>query len=992
MVAVTVKAGDIVATPSSGGAGLGLQTQVSGGPDYTITGGTVAGEKLLHSFDVFNLPEGTTATFDGAQIPGRITDIYGRILTESTRLDGSLNLVNFNGGAFTPSINLFNPNGFILGTGFSTNASSLGLFAVDGLLFGCGGASGGVGSCAISVTQPTQLQAFNASTRYGDLLNGQSLWGDASGEIKGNKMLGFYNEEQGLAAKSILVESDSLAVSRLNLAATTIDFGTFSEVSVKQLSVTAPWFAGAVLGISSTDLSGVALPEGFSSGDLRLAFGEITQVGAAAVAFTPNTLLAASGAESPVETMLVDRKSLYVGPYYDQKLLPGYVRFSGQINAIAESAKVLDGSRILREDQALINVAAKSAYVGKYLKNLGDDKYLLTSSFGPYADVESSVVPDYKNLYHGFGATIVIDPQVNPYSYSGIVDASKGTLSFVIATKEGRVETLNFDQNKKNFSVIIDTEDGKMGMFSLVYEQNAEDALVFTDVEVTDPDGVLGLRDGFDASDLLRLLNAGDAGLAAGSGDAGSTAVQSSVLAIAPNEVASGFASGEQLKVRDVAAFLGLESANAVPLTTDAARQVLKANQEAIRRAVEATTAVPERTGALLAAAPASQGRQRGLLTPQFNRAAYTPAILQVRFTEAKGRTTTAGTDVFLDLTLIPAEAAVVGKRVELSSTQFKALLKQFYGQLSRQEDLRLNNPAAPARQLYDLLIRPLAAELDALRVTTLLIGADRGLQALPFAALHSGEGFFGDRYAFALTPSLSLTNLSQAGSGEQRLLLAGASQFEGLAPLPLVPQELREIASIQASDLVLNNRFTPATVEQTAAEARYNRVHLATHAEFLPGGPARSKLYTGTATLPLNTLATLRQRRQGAPLDLITLSACRTALGDADSELGFAGLALQAGARSAIGTLWYVDDVATSAYFIQMYRYLKQGLPKAEALQFTRRDFASGRVQRVDDKILAVDGQVLMSGLSTAQQRRVSAGMGNPYFWAGIELLGSPW
>jgi len=142
MVAVTVKAGDIVATPSSGGAGLGLQTQVSGGPDYTITGGTVAGEKLLHSFDVFNLPEGTTATFDGAQIPGRITDIYGRILTESTRLDGSLNLVNFNGGAFTPSINLFNPNGFILGTGFSTNASSLGLFAVDGLLFGCGGAAG----------------------------------------------------------------------------------------------------------------------------------------------------------------------------------------------------------------------------------------------------------------------------------------------------------------------------------------------------------------------------------------------------------------------------------------------------------------------------------------------------------------------------------------------------------------------------------------------------------------------------------------------------------------------------------------------------------------------------------------------------------------------------------------------------------------------------------------------------------------------------------
>ena len=958
MVAVPAQAGDIIATPSSGSAGLGLQTQVSGGPDYTITGGTVAGEKLLHSFDVFNLPEGTTATFDGSRIPGRITDIYGRILTESTRLDGVLNVVNFNDGAFAPSINLFNPNGFILGTGFSTNATSLGLFAVDGLLFGCGGAAGGVGSCAISGTLPTQLQAFNASTRYGDLLNGQSLWGDASGEIKGNKMLGFYSEEKGLSAKSILIESDSLAASRLNLAATTIDFGELSNVSVKQMTVTAPWFAGAILGISSTDLSGVEFLEGLRSGDLRLASGEIAQVGAAAVTYTPNALLAVSGAESPVESLLLDRKSLSFGPEYEQILRPGHVGFGGRINALPETTVTLDGSRVLREDQALITVAAKSASVGAYAKELGDGFYLGTSSFGPHAGVESSVVLGYNNLYYGFAATIAIDPEVYPFSYSAIYNAQTNELSYFVVN-----------------------EDGKEAIINARLDQDVEDGYVITDV--IDPAGVLALGDG---------LQVGEARLVVGSGDVGSTAVVSPVLALAPNEVASSFISSEQLKVRDVAAFLGLESANTAALTTDAARQLLKANQDAVRRGGAASAAVPESSGALLAVAPAAQVPRRGLMAPLFNRAAYTPAILQVRFTEAKGRTTMAGTDVFLDLTLIPAEAAVVGKRVELSSAQFTALLKQLYSQLSRQEELRLNNPAAPARQLYDLLIRPLAAELEALRITTLLIGADRGLQAVPFAALHSGAGFFGDRYAFALTPSLTLTNLNQAGAGEQRLLLAGASQFEGLAPLPLVPQELRQIASMQTSDLVLNNLFTPATVEQTAAEARYSRIHLATHAEFLPGGPARSRLYTGTAPLPLSSLATLRQRRHGAPLDLITLSACRTALGDADSELGFAGLALQAGARSAIGTLWYVDDVATSAYFIQMYRYLNQGLPKAEALQFTRRDFSGGRVQLVDDKILAADGQVLMAGLSPAQQRRVSAGMVNPYFWSGIELLGSPW
>ena len=86
-------------------------------------------------------------------------------------------------------------------------------------------------------------------------------------------------------------------------------------------------------------------------------------------------------------------------------------------------------------------------------------------------------------------------------------------------------------------------------------------------------------------------------------------------------------------------------------------------------------------------------------------------------------------------------------------------------------------------------------------------------------------------------------------------------------------------------------------------------------------------------------------------------LSACRTALGDSDSELGFAGLALQAGSRSAIGTLWYVDDVATSAYFLQLYRYLDQGVQKADALRATRQAMATGKVRLQGDKVIGSDG-----------------------------------
>jgi CHAT domain-containing protein len=137
---------------------------------------------------------------------------------------------------------------------------------------------------------------------------------------------------------------------------------------------------------------------------------------------------------------------------------------------------------------------------------------------------------------------------------------------------------------------------------------------------------------------------------------------------------------------------------------------------------------------------------------------------------------------------------------------------------------------------------------------------------------------------------------------------------------------------------------------------------------------------------------AQLRRKRSQIPLDLVVLSACRTLLGDQDSELGFAGLALQAGARSAVGTLWYVDDVVTSAFFVQFYRLLDQGLQKAEALQRTRQLFVSGLIRLEGDQVMGPDQEPLLKDLTPGQRRRISAGVQNPFFWAGIELIGSPW
>ncbi|MCP9851182.1 CHAT domain-containing protein [Cyanobium sp. Morenito 9A2] len=385
--------------------------------------------------------------------------------------------------------------------------------------------------------------------------------------------------------------------------------------------------------------------------------------------------------------------------------------------------------------------------------------------------------------------------------------------------------------------------------------------------------------------------------------------------------------------------------------------------------------------------APASDGASR------FNPASYNPAILRIGFSVAKGKTAHPEADAFLDLTLIPPDGEVQGARREVSLKAFNALLRKLYGQLASQSPLDVSDPRAPARELHTILLQPIAELLQKHRITTVLISADAGLQAVPFAALHDGQSFLGERYAFGMTPALGLTKLAVLPEkANAQLLAAGASVFEGLNPLPLVPQELVRVSKGRASEIFLNQRFTPEVLLQKAGDPLFDRVHVATHAEFLPGGPAAARLYSGTGPMSLPQLSQLRQRRGEAQLDVFSLSACRTALGDADSELGFAGLALQAGSRSAIGSLWYVDDVATSALFVQFYRYLDRGLPKAEALQYTRRAMASGRLRLVGDQVIGAGGDVLLSGLTTAQQRRISAGLQHPYFWAGIQLLGTPW
>jgi CHAT domain-containing protein len=279
--------------------------------------------------------------------------------------------------------------------------------------------------------------------------------------------------------------------------------------------------------------------------------------------------------------------------------------------------------------------------------------------------------------------------------------------------------------------------------------------------------------------------------------------------------------------------------------------------------------------------------------------------------------------------------------------------------------------------------------------INALLLSVDRNLQGIPFAALPIEGGNLVDQVAITITPSLELTDLRQrAPKGSHRTLLAGASRFSnGLAPLSMAPEELRQIASIYPGAVVmLDGAFQARSLLKQALEEPLDILHLATHAEFVDQRADGARIYTSNGELSLQELGRQLRQKQTNPIALFVLNACRTAIGNEDTELGMAGLALQAGAITAMGNLWYVDDVVSAAFSVQFHRLMNQGMHKDQALQKTQQLFRKGDVFVQGEQIVNASNQVLLSGLSRGDQQKLRRQLSHPYYWAGAILSGTPW
>ncbi|MDJ0636848.1 MAG: CHAT domain-containing protein [Xenococcaceae cyanobacterium MO_188.B29] len=240
-------------------------------------------------------------------------------------------------------------------------------------------------------------------------------------------------------------------------------------------------------------------------------------------------------------------------------------------------------------------------------------------------------------------------------------------------------------------------------------------------------------------------------------------------------------------------------------------------------------------------------------------------------------------------------------------------------------------------QQAYDWLIRPLEADIKASKIETLVFVPDGILRNLPPAVLHDGEQYLVEKYNIAIAPSLQLVELQAREDNRQELLLAGLSQpRQGFSSLPGVKKEIEQIEPLFPSEVLLNESFTEFNFINFTSETPFRVVHLATHGQFSSNAEDTFVL-TWDDRINIDELSLLLRgdSKQLRPIDLLVLSACETATGDRLAALGLAGIAVRAGARSTIASLWAVSDEATVTLMTNFYQELSQGnVTKAEALR----------------------------------------------------------
>ncbi|MFM7365888.1 MAG: CHAT domain-containing protein, partial [Cuspidothrix sp.] len=333
-------------------------------------------------------------------------------------------------------------------------------------------------------------------------------------------------------------------------------------------------------------------------------------------------------------------------------------------------------------------------------------------------------------------------------------------------------------------------------------------------------------------------------------------------------------------------------------------------------------------------------------------------AIVYVGF--APSDDTSQDKDV-LYLTIFTSEGKTIRKQVsDATRKEVRGVASKLYNGVEDVNSTNSTNYLKPAQQLYKWLIAPYEAELQKQGVNNLSFVLDTGLRFIPIAALHDGQQFLIEKYSLGIIPSASATKMSYSNIKNAQILAMGASEFaedQNQKKLEAVPVELDNIAKLWNGKSFLNRSFTLGNLKilrqnNSVANKPFEMIHLATHAEFTRGDASGSYIQLYNGKLPFDQVSELGWNQP--PVELLVLSACKSAFGDENAELGFAGLAVKTGVKSALASLWSVEDNGTMVLMTEFYRQLKTSPIKSEALRQAQLAMIQGKIKVEENQLIS--------------------------------------
>ncbi len=312
-------------------------------------------------------------------------------------------------------------------------------------------------------------------------------------------------------------------------------------------------------------------------------------------------------------------------------------------------------------------------------------------------------------------------------------------------------------------------------------------------------------------------------------------------------------------------------------------------------------------------------------------------------------------------------------------------------------------DPRPLAQELYQILIGPMASDLRQAKAVTLMWSLDGALRYLPLAALYDGKQYLVEQYRMSVMTLASNSRLKDKPSAQWQAAGFGVTKsWQGSSPLPAVAGELSGIITTKSGDggvlageIQLDEKFTQVSM-RNALRKGPTVVHIASHFQFQAGDQTNSFLLLGDGgRLSMEELRTETRLFDG--VQLLTLSACNTGVGDGAEVEGFGVVAQRQGAKAVIASLWPVADASTSFLMREFYRIREStpGITKAEAMGRAQIELLRGTakpaagaerafIQEAETK------KATRKVIAPSFQVNEAAPYAHPYFWAPFFLMGN--